>query len=199
LCCPGDGHTRCNAGTGRERFQGRLAWYRLAATAAEPIRTQTLVGVRDQKLLFDAGRGVPIRLRQINVQLAKITALFITHYLSATHLEYRTRGLTGWLPAPYARRTTPVHIGPVGAKTLMANLEKAYALDIKIRLEDEKLPPEVVAVVVEEFEQDGVVYEKDGVKVIAFTVDHGPATSSPPSAIARIRGPPGGDLRRHPL
>jgi ribonuclease Z len=51
----------------------------------------------------------------------------------------------------------------------------------------------VVATVVEEFEQDGVVYEKDGVKVIAFTVDHGPATSSPPSAIARIRGPPGGD------
>ena len=64
-------------------------------------------------------------------------------------------------------------IGPVGAKSLMANLESAYALDIKIRLEDEKLPPEGIATVVEEFEKDGVVYDKDGVKVIAFTVDHG--------------------------
>ena len=66
-------------------------------------------------------------------------------------------------------------IGPVGAKSLMANLESAYALDIKIRLEDEKLPPEGIATVVEEFEKDGVVYDKDGVKVIAFTVDHGAA------------------------
>jgi ribonuclease Z len=72
-------------------------------------------------------------------------------------------------------------IGPVGAQSLMANLEKAYALDIKIRLEDEKLPPEGVATAVEEFEQDDVVYDKDGVKVIAFTVDHGEAPLSLPS------------------
>jgi ribonuclease Z len=66
-------------------------------------------------------------------------------------------------------------IGPVGAKSLMTNLESAYALDIKIRLEDEKLPPEGIATVVEEFEKDGIVYDKDGVRVIAFTVDHGEA------------------------
>ncbi len=57
----------------------------------------------------------------------------------------------------------------------MSNLEKAYALDIKIRLEDEKLPPEGIATFVEEFEKDGVVYEKNGVKVVAFEVNHGPA------------------------
>jgi ribonuclease Z len=66
-------------------------------------------------------------------------------------------------------------IGPTGAKALMANLEKAYALDIKIRLEDEKLPPAGVATMVEEFDKDGVVYEKNGVKVTAFEVDHGAA------------------------
>jgi ribonuclease Z len=56
----------------------------------------------------------------------------------------------------------------------MSNLEKAYALDIKIRIEDEKLPPEGIATAVEEFENDGVVYQQNGVRVIAFTVDHGP-------------------------
>ncbi|WP_245320286.1 MBL fold metallo-hydrolase [Bradyrhizobium lablabi] len=57
----------------------------------------------------------------------------------------------------------------------MTSLETAYALDIKIRLEDEKLSPEGIATVVEEFEKDGVVYDRDDVRVIAFTVDHGAA------------------------
>jgi ribonuclease Z len=55
----------------------------------------------------------------------------------------------------------------------MANLEKAFALDISIREADEKLPPQGIAVQADEFDKDGVVYEKDGVKVIAFEVDHG--------------------------
>jgi ribonuclease Z len=55
----------------------------------------------------------------------------------------------------------------------MSHLEKAYALDIKIRIEDEKLSPKGAAIDVQEFGNDGVVYEKDGVKVIAFEVDHG--------------------------
>jgi len=57
--------------------------------------------------------------------------------------------------------------------TLMDNLEKAYALDIKIRHDDEKLPLEGIVVKVEEFAKDGVVYEKHGVKVIPFEVHHG--------------------------
>ncbi|MGZ5095248.1 MAG: hypothetical protein ACXWI6_06925 [Burkholderiales bacterium] len=43
---------------------------------------------------------------------------------------------------------------------------------------DEKLPPEGIATIVEEFDKDGVVYERNGVKVIAFAVEHG-ATIKP--------------------
>ena len=49
------------------------------------------------------------------------------------------------------------------------------ALDKSIRIEDEKLPPQGVAIKVEEFDKDGVILSKDGVKVIAFEVDHGAA------------------------
>jgi len=137
----------------------------------------TLVEAGNQKLLFDAGRGATIRLRQINAVkgtiMTKIDALFLTHYHSDHTLGIPDLWLTGWLGN--SRKEPFRLIGPVGAKSLMANLERAYALDIKIRLEDEKLPPEGIATVVEEFEQDGVVYDKDGVRVIAFTVDHGEA------------------------
>ena len=57
----------------------------------------------------------------------------------------------------------------------MSGVEMAYRRDIEIRIVDEQLPPEGVAVIVNEFEQDGVVFDRDGIKVIAFAVDHGPA------------------------
>ena len=133
----------------------------------------TLVEAGNKKLLFDAGRGVPIRVRQLGFREGKIDVVFLTHYHSDHTAGIPDIWLTGWLGNS---RQEPFRlIGPVGAKSLMANLESAYALDIKIRLEDEKLPPGGIATVVEEFEKDGVVYDKDGVKVIAFTVDHGAA------------------------
>jgi ribonuclease Z len=69
----------------------------------------------------------------------------------------------------------PFHvIGPTGTKELMTNLERAYAADIRIRIADEHYPPEGVKVIAEEFAAaEGVVYEKDGVRVNAFEVDHG--------------------------
>ena len=136
----------------------------------------TLVEAGDQKLLFDAGRGATIRLQQLEVPIGRIDVLFITHYHSDHTVGIPDIWLTGWLSGPFGRRGTPFHvIGPAGAKGLMSNLEKAYALDIKIRLEDEKLPAAGVAIRVDEFDKDGLVYEKNGVRVLAFTVNHGAA------------------------
>lgn len=163
ICCPA-------------RAEFRVTLLGTASPQPRPDRfgPSTLIEVGGQKLIIDAGRGVPIRLRQLGVPLGKIDALFLTHYHSDHTSGIPDLWLTGWLPPPYARRATPFRvIGPVGAKTLMTSLESAYALDIKIRLEDEKLPPEGIRVETSEFDTDGVVYEKEGVKVTAFTVDHG--------------------------
>jgi len=134
----------------------------------------TLVEAGGQTLLVDAGRGATIRLYQLGVPMGGIDVLFLTHYHSDHTSGVPDLWLTGWLSSHYARRSKPMRvIGPVGAKVLMAKLAEAYAADIKIRLDDEKLPPEGVATIVEEFDRDGVVYEANGVRVIAFEVDHG--------------------------
>jgi ribonuclease Z len=137
-----------------------------------------LVQAGGQVLLFDAGRGVSIRLRQLRVQLARIDALFLTHYHSDHTSGIPDLWLTRWIQfSEAARATTPFNvIGPRGAKELMFHLEKAYAADIRIRTQDEPpKDPQGIATTVQEFDRDGLVYEKMDVRVTAFEVDHGPA------------------------
>src|SRR5215468_1424636 len=134
----------------------------------------TMVEAGDLKFLIDAGRGAPIRLSQIGVPIGRIDVQLLTHYHSDHTSGIPDIWLTGWLESHFGTRKTPYRvIGPTGARELMENLEKAYALDIKIRVADEKLPRSGIATDVTEFDRDGVVYEKNGVKVIAFEVDHG--------------------------
>jgi ribonuclease Z len=136
----------------------------------------TLIEAGNQKLLIDAGRGITMRLFQLKIPIGKIDPLFLTHFHSDHTSGFPDLWLTGWLESSFGTRRTPLRvIGPTGTKALTSNLERAYAADIKIRIEDEKLPPEGIAILAEEFEADGVVYEKDGVRVIAFQVDHGDA------------------------
>jgi ribonuclease Z len=134
----------------------------------------TLVEAGDQKFLIDAGRGATIRLSQLGIPIGRIDVQFLTHYHSDHTSGIPDVWLTGWLESHFGTRRTPYRvIGPTGARALMENLERAYALDIMIRTADEKLPLSGIATDVTEFDRDGVVYEKSGVKVIAFEVDHG--------------------------
>jgi ribonuclease Z len=134
----------------------------------------TLIEAGDQKFLVDAGRGATIRLYQLNIPIGRIDVQLLTHYHSDHTSCLPDVWLTGWLQSHYGGRKTPYRvIGPSGARDLIENLERAYALDIKIRLADEKLPLSGIATDVTEFDRDGPVYEKNGVKVIAFEVDHG--------------------------
>lgn len=136
----------------------------------------TLIEAGDRKLLIDAGRGATIRLYQLGVPLGRLDALLLTHYHFDHIVGIPDLWLTRWLQSHHAGRTAALRVvGPIGAKTLTAHLERAYALDIKIRIEDEKLPPDAATVDVQEFGNDCVIYEEGGVRVVAFEVDHGAA------------------------
>ena len=136
----------------------------------------TLIEAGDQTLLFDAGRGATIRMFQLGVPIGRIDALLLTHFHSDHTIGIPDLWLTGWLSSYFgARRKRFNVIGPTGTQVLMRHLEAAYARDIEIRVEDEKLAREHVAVTVKEFAVDGVVYQGGDLRVLAFTVDHGDA------------------------
>jgi ribonuclease Z len=135
----------------------------------------TLVEAGREKLLIDCGRGATQRLWQLGIPLSGVTATFLTHLHSDHVVGIPDLFLTGWLPPPFGRRTEPFRVwGPTGTRDMMSSLEKAYQADIRIRIEDEKLPPRGASILAEDI-SEGVVYQANGVKVTAFDVDHGVA------------------------
>ena len=130
----------------------------------------TLVEAGDEKFLFDAGRGAMQRLFQLGIPFADINGLFLTHLHSDHVIGIPDLWLTGWIGQPWGRRKVPLKVwGPPETKEMMSHLEKAYQFDIRVR---DHHPKDGVAVVAEDF-TGGVVYEKNGLKITAFEVDHG--------------------------
>lgn len=142
----------------------------------ERFGPSALVEAGSEKVLVDCGRGASLRLWQLHTPLGAVTAVFLTHLHSDHIVGIPDLWLTGWLPPPFGHRTGALQMwGPVGTKDLMANLQKAFAADIRFRTAD-GIPPQGVAILAHDIAQ-GVVYEKNGVKITAFEVDH--ATARP--------------------
>ena len=133
----------------------------------------TLVEAGEEKLIFDVGRGVTQRIFQLGMPLREVTGVFLTHFHSDHTVGIPDLWLTGWLSPRFGGRMTPFQIwGPDGTEAMMAGLEQAYAADIRIRIADQNYLPEGVAIVAENI-IEGVVFERNGVRVTAFDVDHG--------------------------
>ena len=135
----------------------------------------TLVRAGGATLLFDAGRGVSQRLWQLKIPLGDVDALFLTHLHSDHTVGIPDLWLTGWLPAPFGGRREPLKVwGPEGTKDMMTAMRRAFQWDIRVRGESQPLPPAGIEVDAHDI-SEGVVYDRDGVKVTAFLVDHGGA------------------------
>lgn len=139
----------------------------------ERFGNSTLIEVGGQRLVFDMGRGVTIRLWQKQVSLGSIDAHFITH-LHSDHINgLSDLWLSGWIQTPFGGRKKPFTIyGPAGTEKMMAHLWEAFSEDRRIRILDEKNPLSGLQVDAHDF-KPGIVYQKNGVVVTAFEVDHG--------------------------
>jgi ribonuclease Z len=133
--------------------------------AIERFGPGLLVEAGSEKLLFDAGRGVSQRLSQLNMSPSEVEALFLTH-LHADHTVgipdlLLVRGLSR-----SSGRSAPFRVfGPEGTDDMMVNLRKAYRVDGRVAAAADATSADNIV--------EGVVYERNGVKVTAFNVDHG--------------------------
>lgn len=133
----------------------------------------TLIEAGSEKILIDFGRGGTIRLNQLGIPIGQITASFITHFHSDHVVGLPDMWLSGWIGTRSgSRKTSMVVYGPKGTEALTGHLTEAFSDDIRIREADEHLPPEGIAFDAHDFEP-GKVYEKNGVTVAAFEVNHG--------------------------
>lgn len=152
----------------------------------EPILARfgpaTLVQAGGLNLLFDAGRGVTVRLYQLGISSGKgIDAVFLTHYHSDHVAGLPDLWMTGYEFGPFGSRDKPMRLWgpsdgtnePSGAAKIAKGLAEAFSDDIRIRRADEHIAEAATQIEVHDFQEDRVVFDEAGVKVTAFAVNHG--------------------------
>lgn len=134
----------------------------------------TLIQAGEQTLLIDAGRNVVVQLWQKRIPMREIDAVFLTHFHHDHINGLADLWLTGWLGTDYGSRSIPLLlIGPQGTQNVASGLEMAYSRNNEIRILDENLSGDAASFTVQEFTTSGLIYEKEGVTVRNFEVNHG--------------------------
>ena len=137
----------------------------------ERFGPSTLVEVGGQKLIFDAGRGAMQRLHQLGIPFCDITGMFLTHHHSDHVVGFPDLWLTGWIGRPWGKRNAPLEVwGPVGTVQMMEHLPQAFHVDIRVR--SKSYSPDGVKLAAHEI-REGIMFDRDGVRISAFEVDHG--------------------------
>jgi ribonuclease Z len=132
-----------------------------------------LVEAGGQRLLFDAGRGVALRLHQAKVPAKDIDAVFVSLMNSDHVTGLADLYASAPLPTDDGRRNTPlVMYGPDGIDNVAAGLQLMLKDNNRLRLLAHETNPGAIAIEAHTT-HPGLVYEKDGVKVSAFLIPHG--------------------------
>ncbi len=132
-----------------------------------------LVEHKEDKFLFDTGRGALLRLKQSNVLPNEIHNIFFTHLHSDHLLGFADILMTGWV----YHRNLPLNIfGPKGTRNFVDSTLQSYKEDIKVRsiapenLDKKYLKTNITII------NDGYVFKKNGLTIEAFSVKHKPFT-----------------------
>ncbi|MHB2080394.1 MBL fold metallo-hydrolase [Pseudomonas asiatica] len=132
-------------------------------------------------LLFDVGRGTFHRLWQSGLSRNDIDAVFLTHlhsdhivglpdlFVSGATLDTVVKGLVA---RPFVIYGPGATTEAGGTSEMMSGIKKAYRPDTIIRESEQGQPMSALDVLAHDV-KPGVVYERQGVRVTAFAVDHG--------------------------
>jgi ribonuclease Z len=130
-----------------------------------------LIEIEDEKLLFDAGRGVTTQLVNVGIPPQHVNPIFITHHHYDHIGNLGEFLLTSW----HNGREAPLSIyGPFGtAEIVAALLEKVYARDIAFALFSGNDVVDIRDIVQVKEVDPGLVCDSGKWKVFTEYVDHG--------------------------
>lgn len=132
----------------------------------------------DEAFIFDLGPGSVRRIIEAwddgaieALYPTNIKQVFISHLHSDHTLDYSELASTYWWRREEKLKAT----GPVGLKALTEGYYAMQATDIDLRTQGSApvKNPDFYQVDVTEIAEDGVIYDKDGMTVEAFSVPHG--------------------------
>lgn len=144
---------------------------------SERAQSCLAVFVNGKFLLFDAGDRAQNSMETLNLPITDIETVFLTHFHSDHIADLGEVISRSWILG----RTQPIEIygGPEVEQVVNA-FNLVYAADEIYRVEHhgEAVFPNPLAATAVAFESPGpegrVVYESDGVRVLAYSVDHSP-------------------------
>ena len=139
--------------------------------SADRAGPSTLVRAGGKVFLFDAGRAVGLRLTASGVVAPMLSAVILTH-LHSDHITDLNDVVTSrWVMSPEPN-PLPV-IGPVGTQVVVDAILAMLGPDIGYRIAHHDDMTDGPQPVVAE-SSGGVVFDEDGVRIVAAATDHRP-------------------------
>ena len=142
---------------------------------ANAFGTSTLVEAGKQRILIDCGRGTVIRMAQLGLPVGCIDKVILSHYHSDHYAGLFDLLMTGTIPQGFAGRGGPLHVyGPTGLEHIAEGAWAVSKPDRDIRVADGEIEGEDMRLIPHLY-KEGIVYERDGLRILAIEVDHGEA------------------------
>lgn len=143
----------------------------------------TAVFANGQFLVFDIGSGAQESLERLQLPIQHIDSVFLTHFHNDHFADLGELIDRTWI---FGRRTSLQVYGPPGVEAVVQGFLQAYRLEFGYRTAhhgEDIMPPGKHAARGVPIELDAgtpsrSVYERDGVVVRAFLVDHAPVVPS---------------------
>lgn len=143
---------------------------------AQRANSGTAVFLNEKFFLFDVGDGVVQKAENMNLPLNQLDGIFITHYHSDHYIDLPYMINRSWVLG----RNQDLNVyGPTGLKEILDSNKSFLKLENKYRVDHhgpELMNTKYALGIPNEFENldKQIIYNKDGVKITAFNVDHYP-------------------------